>query len=302
MAIPESQLESWSHQGSVTQSSRTYATIKNALETSGTGYANKNTEIFLQGSYGNDTNIFAESDVDVVIRLDSTFHFDAQKLEPEEFRAFDNHYAAGTYSFGDFKTDVITALRRSFGVEAVEPGNKAIKIRPNDNRRSADVVVATQFRRYIRFHSSYLGTSDEEYVSGIFLLAVDGERVFDYPKQHSDNCTRKHQSTNGRFKPMIRILKNARNRLVENGLINDTTAPSYFLEGLLYNVPDSNFAGDYGDAFTAIINWIRQVDRSGFRCANEQTLLLGDSGSACWPSTNCDLFLRNIAKLLNEWD
>lgn len=35
MAIPESQLETWSMQGSVTQSRDTYATAKNALENSG---------------------------------------------------------------------------------------------------------------------------------------------------------------------------------------------------------------------------------------------------------------------------
>jgi hypothetical protein len=67
MAIPESQLETWSHQGSVKQSRDTYATIKRTLEASDTKYADKDFEVFLQGSYGNDTNIYAESDVDVVI-------------------------------------------------------------------------------------------------------------------------------------------------------------------------------------------------------------------------------------------
>ena len=33
-------------------------------------YADKNLKVFLQGSYGNDMNIYAESDVDIVIRLD----------------------------------------------------------------------------------------------------------------------------------------------------------------------------------------------------------------------------------------
>ena len=42
MAIPESQLDTWSHQGSVTQSSNTYNTIKSALEASTTPYAGKN--------------------------------------------------------------------------------------------------------------------------------------------------------------------------------------------------------------------------------------------------------------------
>src|SRR5690606_967984 len=70
MPIPESQLETWSHQGSITQSSSTYNTIKSVLEDSATPYAGRNFKVFLQGSYGNDTNIYAESDVDIVIRLD----------------------------------------------------------------------------------------------------------------------------------------------------------------------------------------------------------------------------------------
>ena len=70
--IPETQLDTWSHQGSITQSSATYATIKRSLEASDAGYANKNFHVFLQGSYGNDTNVYAESDVDVdVCRRDA---------------------------------------------------------------------------------------------------------------------------------------------------------------------------------------------------------------------------------------
>jgi len=67
MPIPESQLETWSKPGSVAQSRDTYATIKRALENTNATYASRNFEVFLQGSYGNDTNIFAESDVDVVM-------------------------------------------------------------------------------------------------------------------------------------------------------------------------------------------------------------------------------------------
>lgn len=72
MGIPEPQLDTWSHQGSVAQSSATYATVKNALEDPGAPYAYKSYEVYLQGSYGNDTNIYSESDVDVVIQLESS--------------------------------------------------------------------------------------------------------------------------------------------------------------------------------------------------------------------------------------
>src|SRR5579863_489300 len=97
MSIPESQLETWAKQGSITQSSTTYATIKGALEASDAEYANQSFKVFLQGSYGNDTNIWAESDVDVVIRLDSIFYYDTSLLTTVELAEFNAGFSAGTY-------------------------------------------------------------------------------------------------------------------------------------------------------------------------------------------------------------
>ena len=74
MAIPESQLETWSHQGAITTAKATADSIKNALNS----YINRpdgvEFEIYLQGSYKNDTNIRGDSDVDVVAQLNSTFY------------------------------------------------------------------------------------------------------------------------------------------------------------------------------------------------------------------------------------
>ena len=69
MAIPQTQ-------GAAIGSRDTYATVQRALEAAGTGYSGSNYKVFLQGSYGNDTNIWAESDVEVVIRLDSIYYYD----------------------------------------------------------------------------------------------------------------------------------------------------------------------------------------------------------------------------------
>ena len=88
MAIPEAQLETWSHQGSVQQSCDTYATVKRSLEANDTKYADKSFDVFLQGSYGNDTNIYAESDVDVVIRTDSIYYYDTSALIRKNCRSF----------------------------------------------------------------------------------------------------------------------------------------------------------------------------------------------------------------------
>jgi len=295
MPIPESQLDIWSHQGSVTQSSSTYATVKRALESSKAGYASQAFEIFLQGSYGNDTNIFSESDVDIVIRLDSVFHHALGDLPPEQNAAFKKAHSDATYTYAEFKAHVVSALEMSFG-RAVSGGDKAIKIAANGSRRNADVLVATQFRRYRKFWT----ITDQEYEFGICFFTATGVRIANYPRQHSTNCTTKHQATNRWFKPVVRILKNLRGKLVDNGSISKDVAPSYFLEGLLYNVPKEKFGGTYSATLVAGLNWIFAADRSKFICANEQHDLLGDA-PVNWPAPNCDRFLDEARKLWNEW-
>lgn len=295
MAIPEAQLDTWSGQGkAVAQSRDTYAAIKRALESQNTQFYGKDFQIFLQGSYGNDTNIFSESDVDIVIRLDATYHYDESKLSPQQLAIFQSTFASATYSYEDFKASVIAALRSSFST-SVDLGNKAVRIKANGNRRDADVIPATQFRRY------YDSPQGPKFVDGIRLTTRDGRAVINYPKQHSDNCTIKHQTTRSRFKPVVRIFKNMRRRLVDDGIIDRSLAPSYFIEGLLYNVPNNCFTGSNGDAVVAVINWILETtDRTNFVCANDQYYLLRDAPDL-WRPADCDRFLGAVVDFWNDW-
>ncbi len=204
MSIPETQLDTWSHQGSITQSRDTYATVKRALEASDTNYTGRSFKVFLQGSYGNDTNIYAESDVDVVIHLDDVYFYDINALTPDEQTRFNAALVPGTYPYSNYKADVVAALVKSFGAANVNPGNKAVKIKGSGSRRSADVVVAVEFRDY---YSRPIGPRYRPH--GICFFNSGGVRIANYPKQHSANCTTKHQATNGQFKPMANPEKHA---------------------------------------------------------------------------------------------
>lgn len=297
MPIRESQLETWSHQGSITQSSNTYSSIKNVLEASTTPYAGKNFKVFLQGSYGNDTNIYAESDVDIVIRIDDCFFSDLDALSEEEKAAHKQALSDATYTHVDFKRDVLSVLTTQYG-SAVKAGDKAIAIDANGSRRKADVIVATQFRRYFKFRS----TSDSEYVEGICFFNAAGERIANYPKQHSANLTTKHQASSKWLKPMARVFKNMRSRMVDDGLITTGIAPSYYIEGLLYNVPNDKLTSSYEDCVVNTLNWYRQeAKKVDLVCANEQYYLLRDGSHTCWPQANCDAFVEAAVKLWNEW-
>ena len=296
MTIAESQLETWSHQGSVQQSSSTYQTIKGALENSRATYADKSFTVFLQGSYGNDTNIYAESDVDSVILLHSIFRFDLSALPADQAAHFRQATGTATYTFDLFKQGVVTRLSNAFAVTDVKPDNKAIKIKANGSRRSADVVACYEYRRYTRFISE----NDCRYTSGIIFPTTSSGEIINYPKLHSENLTARHQATNTWLKPMVRIVKNMRSRLVNNNVISKSLAPSYYIEGMLYNVPNSVFGTSYGNTLYNCLNWLLQADRSQLNCAHGQHRLLG-SGNTQWPSGNCTQFLDALVKLWNDW-
>src|SRR5258708_2150663 len=219
MAIPESQLNTWSGQGSMTQSAVTYSIIKDALEARDTAYTSQSFNVFLQGSYGNDTNIFAESDVDIVVQLDSIFYYYLDLLgEPDKQLAKRSMDSLGTahYAWHDFYRDVKSALLKSFGADVI-PGPKAIKIKSGGSRRNADVLVAANYRRYRAFSLGALPRIDNGLC--FFEKSGTGGRIANFPRQHSKNCTAKHQATQNRFKPIVRVFKNLRGNLVDDGLL-----------------------------------------------------------------------------------
>lgn len=101
---------------------------------------------------------------------------------------------------------------------------------------------------------------------------------------------------------MVRILKNLRSKLVEDGKLKSGIAPSYYLEGLLYNVPKEKFGSSYVESFVAAMNWIQQgADKSKLVCANEQYYLLRTGKPTSWESIDAETFINAAIKLWNTW-
>jgi hypothetical protein len=296
MAIPEAQLTIWAKIGAQETSKTTYATVKGALESTDAGYQGRNYDVFLQGSYGNDTNIWKESDVDVVIQLNSVFSYDDSALPEPQRTAWRAAYTDATYDHVHFRQDVLNILRSRFKAD-VQEGERAVAIKASGNRRKADVLIALMHKRYISFDT----IATEKVVNGVAFWKLDGTRVINYPNQHRDNLVVKNQETNEWFKHIIRIFKNARQRMLDAGSIEAGIAPSYYLEGLLYNVPTDRFGSSYNDSMIKCINWLVAADRSKFVCANKQYLLLDGNPNVTWNSQDCGAFLGGLVKLWNEW-
>jgi hypothetical protein len=300
MPIPESQLETWSGQGAVTSAKATHEAIRRALAADKDSLLNRQEyEVFLQGSYRNDTNTRGDSDVDVVVQLNSTFVSDKSHLSLQEQASYNQLFSAATYGWEQLRADGLKALRAYFGWAKVSEGKNSLKLRRVPGRLAADIVPCLQYRRYTRFVSAH----DQSYVEGIlFYTRPEQQPVINYPKPHYRNGVAKNSPgrTGGRFKPVVRVFKNARSYLVDRGALSADVAPSYFLQCLLYNAPDRLFGGSYQDSFLQILVWLASADLGAFICQNGETPLFGPTRQQ-WSVTNARLTVSKLIELWENW-
>ena len=300
--IPESQLETWSHQGAVKTAKATHESIRRALYSYEWPF-NVDFEVYLQGSYKNCTNIRGNSDVDIVVQLNSTFIPDLANLSPFERTLLSWAYSETDYLWEHFRTDVLHALKEYYGTSAVSEGFKSLKVIGNSGRLPADVVVCLQYRGYQYFRSR----SDEQYIEGIIFYSFrENQWILNFPKQHYNNGVEKNKwlNTKGRYKPIVRVFKNARTYLVDRDIITENSAPSYFLECLLYNVPNMHFADSYQESFSSIIDWFLYAFSSNkyedFLCQNEILALFGDEPEQ-WSVNYTIELLLTLKELWSNW-
>ncbi|MFZ2897508.1 MAG: nucleotidyltransferase [Saprospiraceae bacterium] len=193
----------------------------------------KNIEVFVQGSYANNTNVRAESDIDICVMLKDTFYTEY----PDNLSDKDYGFTEGANDFTTFRQNVYNALVSKFGVENITNGNKSIKIDSNSYRVDADAVPSFQYRNY-----RYSGSKDPEiFKEGVKFFSNDGATVINYPKIHIENGMLKNTNTQRRYKRLTRILKRIRYKMIEDGVPVNDGITSFLIECLVWNIPNSIF-------------------------------------------------------------
>jgi hypothetical protein len=290
MVIPEAQLTTWSARGSVAGSATAYASVTNAVDVSGLKKLH-GIDVFLQGSYRNATNIPKESDVDVVVNCHDTFHSYKGLLAGVEL-AKANAMPVETYTWNEFRADVRAALVSYYGAGRVKDKNKCLQVlNAGGTGISADVVPAFDYRYYYGDAAKWL--------EGIAFFTKASELIVGFPEYHYASGVLKNDATKQEFKPSARVFKNAGAEMVDRRLMNDGSAPSYFIECLIYNVPDDCFvAATWQDQTAAIFNWLATTDKSGFKCVNGVYQLFG---AGQWTMAMADFFLDRFRYLWNNW-
>lgn len=231
----EETLDSWRKPASETEDQKianAISMIKDAIH-SDKVLKDKNIEFIVQGSYGNNTNIRIDSDVDVCAMLKDTFYSEYRTGVTKE----DYGFIDSSNSYSNYKKAIVDALVRKFGEANVKVGNKAIEIKSNTYRVQADVVAAFQYRNY----TQDIKNDPENFVEGVKFYALDSQEIINYPKIHVSNGIKKNDATGRRYKRCVRLYKRIRNAMIDSGLPVPSNMKSFLIEGLLWNTPNATF-------------------------------------------------------------
>jgi hypothetical protein len=205
---------------------------ENAIRDAASGvsaFQDHNISVFTQGSYKNRTNVRQDSDVDICVFTPDTFFF-------EGTTAGDAGIVPPSYEYAEFKNQVGTALVDYFGSSAVRRGTKAFDVDENTYRLHADVIACFEYRLY---------SSPRKYISGTAFIPDGTARViFNWPQQNYDSGVVKNEATNRGFKAVVRVLKSLRYAMQDAGIAAAKPVPSFLVECLVSNVPDSQFEFD----------------------------------------------------------
>lgn len=221
---------------------------------------NASIRVFVQGSYKNRTNVRLDYDVDVAVeyqegepeptaspRIASTRKALAAKDLTNEDLGLTT---LGTFDASGFKDHVEDAMVAAFGRDKVDRASKCIKITNGSTTLPVDVVPCFPMRRY---------DSQLTCHRGIRIFPDEGRSIDNFPEQHYAKGCAKNDRTRRRYKRMVRALKRMQTHLLDNGTI-DEEIPSFAIECLVYNIPDSFFgADDYVTDFSRVTKeiWYR---------------------------------------------
>lgn len=225
---------------------RTIRAIKSAISND-TTLKFKDIEVFVQGSYNNNTNVRRESDVDVAVVCHDSLISDY----PEGLTRDDVGLIAADYTYVQFKSDIGRALNNHFGFGSVTRGNKAFDIKATMSQVEADVAPFFEHRRY---------TSRTNYLEGVAMYPDNGmpSRIINWPKQHYENSVVKNTSTGRRYKSVVRAVKQLKNEMQDQKIVEASPITGFLIECLIWNVPNNYFGNaNFSDDIKGSLRYLK---------------------------------------------
>lgn len=199
--------------------------------------------MFAQGSYRNRTTVPRDSDVDICVMARGVFmsswdwvEANASSERIEELQREAEIRSITDYDFPTYKNEVEAALVDHFERAFVKRGDKAFDIHENTYRVESDCLAAWKYRNWRRNSFGRL-----ESVDGVTFQTDKGVWIENYPDQQFERGEIKHALTAKHYRSVVRILKNLRNEMADEGNKAAEPIPSFLIECLVWNVPNSVF-------------------------------------------------------------
>jgi hypothetical protein len=91
-----------------------------------------------------------------------------------------------------------------------------------------------------------------------------------------------------------------RNAMIKKGLLKEGVAPSYYIEGMLWNVHNNEYVATYAGTVLNCLTWLHHADRTQLLCAHQLRWLVRDGVTHSWPTANFDQYLKAAIKFWND--
>ncbi|MFD3411695.1 nucleotidyltransferase [Streptomyces cyaneofuscatus] len=146
-----------------------------------TGFDGVSLSFLPKGSYKNNTNVRADSDVDIAV-VHGGFHYFNDSTLGEGDKIIRRPITCKRYDGVEFRAELEKAMRSAYGTDCDTSGSTAIEIAENGGRVKADVVPSFQHRKYY-----YDAQGNVRYFEGTTTRRTNGEWVVNYPDQQYAN-------------------------------------------------------------------------------------------------------------------
>lgn len=224
----EDQLSGWTGPSSDTEQDkqdRTVRMVKEAIQAHA-AFDDCSLSVYAKGSYANNTNVRADSDVDVAVQCHEVMYW--EEAEPG-VKPPGTPYT-GIWTREKLRSEVAAALRANFPGQVDESGKVAITVHSSTSRVDADVVPCFDYRYYFKYGGHRDGTR---------IFPKTGYGFENYPTQQLSNGNAKNTRTGLNYKKAVRVLKRVENAMLDAKVHREV--PSFFMECLVYNCPDAIF-------------------------------------------------------------
>lgn len=225
----EETFKNWTGPSSATEEEkqlRTERMVREAIDNH-EPFAGCDLKIYAKGSYANNTNVKADSDVDIAVQCGEAQYWG--EATPGAHPNASGSYK-GIWTPEKLRLELGRALEAKFPGQVDCSGSTAFRVNSSTARVEADVVPCFDYRYYF---------SASSYRDGAKVFKKDSSSLVNWPDQQLANGRRKNVETTNFYKQGVRIVKRIENAMVTAKVHREV--PSFFLECLVYNCPNPVF-------------------------------------------------------------